>query len=439
MAMPHLCRIQRSQVWLACAVVAAASASTGQSASAAGYRVIHSFCSKTGCPDGAAPTGGVLAGDTGNIFGATEFGGKSGLGMAFEFAAGTKKFSESRLHSFCASGCRDGRSPSFPLIRDTAGNLYGTTASGGSAGGGVVFELLPGTPSWKLKVLHTFCSPNGGTCKEGASPSGGLTYEGAAAGVTYDGQSPLFGTTAAGGALGGGTLFELAIQDGNWQAKPLHAFCPPPSCESGAAPGGGLVLDPAGNIFGVTALGGADDGGTAFELSPAGSKYDYTVIHDFCSQQDCVDGIQPIGGLALDASNNLYGTTHRDGNNDAGTLFELSPANGQFDFQILHQFCETTCPDGASPVAPLTIDAKGNIFGTTTQFGQLGYGTLFEMSPSQSGFTYTVLYDFCSETSCADGSVPESPLAVDQAGNLWGTTETGGSANLGVIFEFAPG
>jgi uncharacterized repeat protein (TIGR03803 family) len=409
------------------------------SASASGFRVLHSFCKKAGCADGATPTGGVIADDAGNLYGAAEDGGNSGLGAVYELADGRKP-AYARLHSFCAGNCKDGRMPSFPLVRDIAGNLYGTTAGGGSAGGGVVFELIPGADGWMLKVLHTFCSPVSGSCKEGASPSAGLAYQGAAVGLPYDGQSPLYGTTATGGSLNGGTAFELTLSDGKWRGKSLHDFCPPPSCAGGSTALGGLLPDSGGNIFGVANLGGASDDGAIFELSPGDSKYNYTVIYSFCSQQTCMDGIRPGAGLALDGFGNLYGTTARSGTHDAGTLFKLSPDAGKFDFQVLHQFCdEANCADGGAPAAPLTVDGNGNVYGTTTQFGGAqGAGTLFELSPSDSGWTDTVLYDFCSQANCTDGAVPVSRIVLDEAGNLFGTTVAGGAANAGVVFEFQP-
>ncbi|MFL6689117.1 MAG: choice-of-anchor tandem repeat GloVer-containing protein [Alphaproteobacteria bacterium] len=421
-----------------CTIVAVAAAYAAGHAAAVEFHVLHSFCHKAGCPDGAIPEGGVIRDDAGTLYGVVQDGGSSGLGAVFELAAGSgRRAAYERLHDFCKGNCRDGSMPSFPLIRDVAGNLYGTTATGGSKGGGVAFELMPGNDHWTLRVLHAFCAPSSGACKEGSSPSAGLTYQGAAGGLSYDGHSPLYGTTAVGGALNGGTVFQLALQDGEWHAKLLHDFCPPPSCGSGSTPLGGLVLDTGGSIFGVANLGGANDEGAVFELSPMGSRYSYTTIYSFCSQQTCTDGIRPGAGLALDASGNLFGTTTRSGRHDAGTLFELSPAGVNFAFQVLHQFCnEENCADGGAPAASPTLDENGNVFGTTTQFGNAqGAGTLFELSPSKSGWTETVLHDFCAETNCTDGAISMSRLVLNGAGNLFGTTVAGGSANAGVIFE----
>ena len=434
-------RHNAGSIALVCVTIAASGLIAAGSADA-GFRVLHSFCKKAGCPDGGLPVGGMIADDAGNLYGAAEDGGASGLGVVFKLAKedSGRKFSYARLHGFCTGNCGDGRLPEFPLVRDVAGDLYGTTATGGSANGGVVFELMPGADRWTLKILHTFCAPDSGTCREGASPSAGLTYQGAAVGLPYDGQSPLYGTTASGASLGGGTAFELKLNDGKWRARSLHDFCLPPSCASGSTPLGELVLDSGGNIFGVANLGGAHDEGAIFELAPAGTKYNYTVIYSFCTQQTCTDGIRPGAGLALDAFGNLYGTTTRSGTHDAGTLFELSPDGGKFDFQVLHQFCDdANCADGGAPAAPLTLEEHGNIFGTTTQFGNAqGAGTLFELSPSDSGWTERVLYDFCSEANCADGLIPKSRLILDGAGNLFGTTVAGGSADAGVAFEFKP-
>lgn len=426
---------------LACALVAGPTGAHAGAANATSFRVLHSFCAKPGCADGAVPTGGIVPGDPGVFYGVTENGGSAGLGVVFELDnAGGRHAAYKRLHSFCATDCKDGRGPSFPLIRDVVGNLYGTAPAGGLMGGGVVFELMPRGDRWGLKVLHAFCSPNSDSCHEGSAPSSGLAYQGAASGSLYDGHSPLFGMTAAGGAMNGGTVFRLTPNNGKWGAKSLHDFCLPPSCTSGATALGGLVLDPDGDIFGVANLGGAKDEGAVFKLSPAGTKYSYLVIYDFCSQQTCTDGIRPNTQLTLDAQGDLYGTTPRSGTHDAGTVFELSPDGGGFAFQVLHQFCDVQdCADGGAPAAPLALDQSGSLFGTTTQFGNAqGRGTLFELSPSQAGWIDTVLYNFCSQTNCTDGALSTSRVIRDEGGNIFGTTVAGGSADAGVVFEFRP-
>jgi uncharacterized repeat protein (TIGR03803 family) len=202
-------------------------------------------------------------------------------------------------------------------------------------------------------------------------------------------------------------------------------------------PLGGLIVEASGNIFGITSLGGSNDEGAVFELSPAGAKYKYTVIYNFCSAPSCTDGARPNAAVAIDASGNLFGTTFIKGEHDAGTVYELSPNGSGYAFQVLYQFCsQMNCTDGGVPTAPLTIDASGNLFGTTTQFGGIsGGGTLFELSHGNDGWAQSVLHTFCGQPGCTDGATPNSPLAIDASGTLFGTTSSGGSSGAGVVFE----
>ena len=281
-------------------------------------------------------------------------------------------------------------------------------------------------------MLHAFCS---GDCRPGSSPSSGVTYQGAAFGQPYDGASPLYGTTSQGGSLNGGTVYALTRQDGKTRVKTLYNFCSALPCDDGAMPIGELTVDAAGNIFGVAFFGGAHDEGAVFELSPAGAKYEYSVIYSFCSQQGCTDGIRPAAGLALDSTGNLYGTTLRSGDHDEGTVFELSPNGGGYSFQVLYQFVGQA--DGGAPEAPLTIDAAGNLFGTTSQGGASSAGVVFELSPGANGWSQSVLHSFCLQSACSDGAIPFSPLTMDANGNLFGSTAAGGATNAGVVFELA--
>jgi len=399
------------------------------------FHVLHSFCKKAGCPDGGPSVSGVVLDEAGNLFGAAQ--GGPDYGVIFALTPGIKGLDTvyARLHVFCKGTCKDGGNPDFPLIRDTAGNFYGTAAQGGLGNGGTIFELMPVTGGWKLKVLYAFCA---GDCQNGLSPSSGLTYQGAAFGMTYDGKSPLYGTTSLGGTQNGGTVYVFARSGGKAQATALYDFCSTLPCDDGTLPLGGLAMDAAGNIFGVANLGGAHDEGAVFELSPAGGTYNYSLVYSFCSAQNCTDGIRPQTGLAIDASGNLFGTTPRQGTRDEGTLFELSPNGSGYDFEVLYQFCsEVNCTGGGAPAGPLTIDASGNIFGTTTQFGSASGGTIFEFSPDQGGWTESVLHSFCGAANCTDGSIPESPLTMDAGGNLFGTAVAGGAIGAGVVYELA--
>jgi len=262
----------------------------------------------------------------------------------------------------------------------------------------------------------------------------GSTPEG---GLMADQAGNLYGTTYYGGVYGYGTIFEVA-PDG--AETVLYSFCPdePHLCKDGAFPKASLI-ESNGNLFGTTASGGANDQGTVFEISSAGVE---TVLYSFCSQQTCADGAQPAAGVVMDKAGNLYGATYLGGNGNCpkgcGTVFELAPDGTE---TVLYPFCsETNCPDGARPRTPLELSA-GSLYGTTESGGTAGKGTVFEIS---SDGNETVLYSFCSQQSCADGAHPEAGVVTDKAGNLYGTTNEGGNANTycragcGTVFELAP-
>jgi uncharacterized repeat protein (TIGR03803 family) len=217
------------------------------------------------------------------------------------------------------------------LVIDTQGNLYGTTAKGGTGtegGNGVVSELFRKDGKWKEKVLYSFCSRKG--CTDGGDPHDGLTYAGAASGQAYDGVSPLYGTTyAGGGGMHEGTVFSLAPKAGTkkWSEQVLYAFCSQTNCTDGQTPETPLYIDGQGNIYG-TASGGSTNDGIVFELSPNGSGYTESLPYTFCEQANCADGAGPQGGVIMDMTGNLYGTTVAGGTAH-GVVFELSPNGSQ--------------------------------------------------------------------------------------------------------------
>lgn len=240
------------------------------------------------------------------------------------------------------------------------------------------------------------------------------------------------------------------------------------SVGDGSEPVGNLISDKAGNLYGVTRLGGRSDNncevygcGTAFELSPTSSGgWNETVLYEFCSVSGCPDGLQPLAGLVLDSSGNLYGTASEGGScayfgRPCGVVFELSPpqsGSGQWTEKILYNFCtvqsDFSCLDGGFPAGRLTFDSSGNLYGTTKQGGS-GHadesedGIAFKLTPGSAGWTESVLYNFCSSGSgnrCLDGSAPSAGVTFDTLGNLYGTTQQGGSgAELGTIYQLTPG
>jgi uncharacterized repeat protein (TIGR03803 family) len=361
--------------------------------------VLYSFCSQGGskCTDGKSPFAGLIMDAAGNLYGTTFLGGAHRRGTVFALTrdAATGAWTETVLHSFCSqSGCTDGAAPFAGLIMDGSGNLYGTTASGGAHSGGgdlpggTAFELTPdaATGTWKETVLHSFCPQI--SCTDGFSPQAGLIM---------DAAGNLYGTTYEGGAHSGGTAFAL-IRDaatGAWTETVLHSFCSQggEACTDGASPAAALTMDAAGHLYGTTYGGGVRPRragrGTVFELTPGIAKAEWRekVLYAFCSQGGavCTDGASPTDGLIMDTSGHLYGTTRGGGPNNGGTVFELRPDAAETEREkVLYSFCSKLrgeyCTDGADPEAGLIIDASGNLYGMTTDGGTgRGWGTVFEV------------------------------------------------------------
>ncbi len=321
------------------------------------------------------------------------------------------------LHTF--TGGQDGAIPVAGLTMDRAGNLYGTSFRGGAAGFGTVYQLKPKPSGWVFNVLYSFA---GGS--DGANPSSG---------VIFGPDGALYGTTYRGGA-GYGTVFRL---------RPPATFCRAVSCPwgeavlyrfeagaDGANPEGDLIFDRAGNIYGTTNDGGgSDNAGTVYELTPSGGDWRESVLHSFSF--NLPDGAYPQSGVILDSAGNLYGTLPAGGFGAPGTVFELTYVAGfGWTESILYSFQGGS--DGGIPYAGLIFDSSGNLYGATSSYGTGGGGTVFELTPSGSNWTYTVLYSFTG------GSGPWDSLVMDQNGNLYGTTFGGGANSLGSVFKLTP-
>ena len=337
-------------------------------------------------------------------------------------------WNEKVLHGF--GDGTDGINPPADLIFDTAGNLYGTTYEGGDYNYGTVFELTPTAGGgWTEKVLHSF--NNNGT--DGYYPLAGLIF---------DAAGNLYGTTWHGGTyneLGGGTVFELTpTAGGGWTETVLHSFG---NGADGIGPEAGLIFDAAKvNLYGTTAGGGSYSVGTVFELTPtAGGGWTETVLYSF--NDNGTDGWESLAGLIFDAAGNLYGTTWAGGTYGGGTVFELTPAGGWTE-KVLHSF-SWIGTDGFWPYAGLIIDAAGNLYGTTGAGGPSGWGMVFELTPTAGGgWTEKMLHSFPYDNG-TDGSQPVAGLIFDAVGNLYGTTEYGGTysncyGGCGTVFELTP-
>jgi uncharacterized repeat protein (TIGR03803 family) len=316
------------------------------------------------------------------------------------------------LHSF--GGGAGGKYPYGGLVRDAAGNLYGTTREGGdistgNPGYGMVFELAsPG----KETGLYSF---QGGA--DGSTPYAGLIF---------DGSGNLYGTTYLGGTGEGGTVFKLTQSGGVWAENVLHGFAGEPG--DGSGPFSALVMDAEGNLYGTTPYGGLGRG-TVFELNSSGTE---TLLFSFPGGSD---GDLPKAGLLMDAGGNLYGTTVVGGVNGSGTVFKLTPSDGGWTESVLYSFQGGA--DGRGPEAGLIMDGAGNLYGTTYAGGSFSYGAVFKLAPSGSGWTQSVVYSFQGGT---DGAVPKAGLVMDTAGNLYGTTSAGGGtgnngSGYGTVFS----
>jgi uncharacterized repeat protein (TIGR03803 family) len=304
--------------------------------------------------------------------------------------------------------------PVAALVADSAGNLYGTASSSSVfCGCGTVFKLTrEPRGKWKYSTLHVFHGP------DGEAPSGSLIF---------DSAGNLFGTTERGGAHGNGTVFELSPSGDKWKETVLHSFGG--TSDDVTAPLGAVIFDAAGNLYGTATFGGTSfSQGGIFELKRSGNKWKETVIYNFSGFKD---GGDPMGDLTWDSAGNLYGTAYDGGSGyDEGVVFELTPsANGNWVETVLYTF--TGSNDGANPTSGLIFDNAGNLYGTASSSD--GFGTAFELTPSTVGWTFKTLHDFGNE----DGATPLGGLALDRAGNLYGTTQEGGAYGNGVIFRLS--
>ncbi|HWA88642.1 MAG TPA: choice-of-anchor tandem repeat GloVer-containing protein [Rhizomicrobium sp.] len=354
------------------------------------YRVLYSFCGLANCLDGAFP-GALIVDTSGRLYGMTTAGGPS----------------------------------------NDRGTIFRLTPRAGRK-------------AWTLETLYAFCD-RANNCRDGANPLGGLTYAGASSGLPYDGTSPLYGVTELGGLHAGGVAFSLTPMQGWWKETVLHAFCAEkaPRCLDGTQLSVAPTLDGAGNLYGAAGAGGSRNKGLVYKLSPgAGHRWTETVVHDFCDGDGCEFTGNDVSKFTIDAAGDLFSLSTSGGDftncgDGCGVLFELSPAGA---LTVLHEFCaETHCPDGFRPydAGGLLLDSSGNLFGTTLLGGNqtTDGGTAFEYSAT--GFT--TLYKFCGVAGCTDGREPQSGLIQDPSGALWGTTTGGGAYNdQGTVFTLTP-
>jgi uncharacterized repeat protein (TIGR03803 family) len=392
----------------------------------ASEKVLYVF---QGVPDGSGSTSSLIFDSAGNLYGTTAGGGTYGYGTVFKLSPASGHWNETVLYSF--TGSPDGEYPFGGLVMDSAGNLYGTTSQGGLRCSvttcGLVFKV---DPSGTETVIFRF---NGA---DGLRPSDGLIA---------DAKGNLFGTTQDGGATDNGVVFELTPgSSGTWTENVLYSFTG--GSGDGATPFDGLVFDKAGNLYGTTYFGGIGLGnGVVFELKPSGRNWKESVLYEFTGGSD---GGRPVAGVTM-RGGKLYGTTYYDGaggGNGSGVVFELSPGSSGWNETALYAFNGRT--DGHGPETGVIFDKSGNLYGVTFHGGWryclLGCGTIFKLAPkSGGGWQETLLYRF-NGRGVGDGEYPQtSRLLWDAKGHLYGTTWAGGGTGCygigcGVVFELTP-
>jgi hypothetical protein len=374
---------------------------TGPVARAQTYTVIHAF----GGADGANPYAGLTMDRAGNLYGTTEYGGR-GYGTVFRMSYKNSSWILTTLYEF-----QNGSDGAFPEGRVTIGpdgSLYGTTNEGGTeecggypVGCGTIYRLQPPARAcasaqcpWRETQLYIFDASNGT-----GFPAGDLVL---------DRQGNIYGSA--------GYAYELSPSNGGWTMSIISTDYPSYY---------GFIFDSAGNLYGAGY-------GNVFELSPSPDGWVPQVLYTLNNE---TQGSQ-LTGLVFDQAGNLYGGAADGGPGRSGTVFQLSPSNGGWTFNLLYAFSGTSASGPSN--GSLVIDPAGNVYGATEgEFGQNG-GSAFRLSPSNGGWTYTDLYDF--QLASPTGCFPNNGMVRDAAGNLYGTTLSCGTGNPsnGVVFEITP-
>jgi uncharacterized repeat protein (TIGR03803 family) len=342
------------------------------------------------------------------------------IAISFVTAAGAPaRAAFATVHSFFGSPA-DGAEPFGTVIEDPiTGNFYGTTATGGTHGLGIVYCMNPG---FGITILHNFAGPDGATptCTLvlGAAPATGA-------------PATIYGTTLRGGKFDEGVVFKISVTGAPYVK--LHNFGS--TAIDGTNPWAGVIIASNGRLYGTTFLGGKFGQGTTYEITTAGGGYATT--HDFMGLSVAgvpPDGSHPIARLFEFAPGFLVGTTYDGGQADFGTVFTEKLGGG--GYALAHQFLNV--PDGAHPMSELIsiISPSGGpvLWGTTSDGGALAMGTIYSLAPS--GAPYADEYDFHGGP---DGAYPYGAVNyVVATGNIYGTTQDGGPTGNGVVYVAFP-
>jgi len=400
--------------------------------------VLHSF---TGGKDGANPAAGLTMDARGNLYGTASAGG-AGHGTVYKLSHAGSGWTLSPLYVF--GGSPDGSDPVARVVFGPNGTLYGTTEHGGNincgGGCGTIFNLQP-QPTACTAALCPWMETE---LLRFNGVGGGIFPESE---VTFDAAGNLYGTAYSGGGLelGGGSgcypyscglVYELTPSGSGWTESVPYVFTGYQYGDNGANPVGGLTFDSAGNLYGTTSTYGDCGFGIIFQLTSNGSGWTENIL-----QQICSGGASPTATMITDASGTFYGDTQGEYpgyGTQHGSVFTLAQSGSSWVYTSVYTFPEY----GGGPAGQLFRDGAGNLYGTTITGGgnplglcSSGCGTIFKLTPSGSGYSYTQLYSF---TGGSDGSAPYSNLVQDTDGNFYGTASTGGADGYGVIFEFTP-
>ncbi len=398
------------------------------------YTVIHQFSNGA---DGGAPIAGLTVAANDKFYGGASDGGQAGAGTTFQLQLKNSSWILTPLYTFSFNN-EGSIGPNSRVLIGSDNSLYGTTYSQGvhgcqnNLGCGLVYKLRPLLSVCRSALCYwtpTVLYTFSGNA-DGAYPEGDLIF--GRSGVMY-------GTTFGGGNSGCqlgtgdncGVVYSLTTAGGYTS---LYTF---QGGSDGSSPVSGVIEDQAGNLYGTTSEGGGQGCsgqgcGTVFELSPNGSGWTEKILYRF---QGGTDGAAPMAGLIFDAAGNLYGTTGRGGSGEGGTAFELTPSGGQWTFHLLYSFNgPAQGHDFPGPHASLAMDAAGNLYGTTMWDGANAQGAIFKLTLSGGSYSYTSLHDF---TAGIDGAQPRSNVVFDAAGNMYGTASAGGTAE-GVAWQIMP-
>jgi uncharacterized repeat protein (TIGR03803 family) len=384
---------------------------TTDAAHAQSFQVLYAF---TGGLDGGQPYSGLTINSGGDLFGTTHAGNQGiNWGQVYELRRTASGYSFADLALF--DGALDA-----PAVFGPNGTIYSTSPNNLTIyQHGYVLNVSPpanpicfGIPClWNATVLYGF---SGGA--DGNGPRYGA--------LIFDQAGNMYGTASTGGS-GNGVVYEMTGSGTHWTEHAIYPFAGSPD---GANPYSGVIFDSAGNLYGTTTAGGASGNGAVYELSPSGSGWTERVIYSFTGGSD---GSYPTAGLIFDGAGNLYGSTNVGGTGGGGTVFELSPSGGSWNYSLLYSF---TGGANCGPWAPLTLNG-GNLYDTTVCDGANSAGNVFELSPSGNSWSYTSLYDF---TGGNDGKFPYGSVSFDAAGNIYGTTLRGGLYLQGLAWKITP-